>query len=281
MNNSDDFNKLLDIYINRDKINHAYLIETNCDNRLELAYLLIEKILDLKSKNITIDDLYNNGDLLLIKTDNQNIKKEEIINLKEEFGTKSIYSGKRIYIIEEAEKLNNSSANTLLKFLEEPEDDIVAILITSSKYSIIETILSRCQLIRYYTKNNNKIELPEYYEKVLDFVIELSKENEKTIAFTNKYIDKDLLDRKIFKDILSNMLYIYYDVLQEMVGLDIIYSNGYEEKIKELAKLNDFNNLNNKIVSVNDALNKIKYNANTKLVLDSMIIDSIGGIENV
>jgi len=281
MNNVDEFNKILDIYINPNKINHAYLIETNCNNRLNLAYQLVNRLLDLDKRNITIDDLYNNDDLLLIKTDNQIIKKEEIINLKEEFGTKSIYSGKRIYIIEEAEKLNNSSANTLLKFLEEPEDDIIAILVTSSKYNIIETILSRCQLIRYFSKNVIKPELPEYFEKVLDFVIKLDIEKEKTIAYINKYFDKDLFDRKIFKDILSNMLYIYYDVLQVMVGLDVVYCNGYEDRIIEYAKKTDFESLNKKIISVNNAINKLKYNANTKLVLDSMIIESIGGIENV
>lgn len=281
MNNNDEFNKLLDLYINRDKINHAYLIETNYENRMELAYLLIEKILNLKDKNITINDLYNNDDLLLITTENQVIKKEEIISLKDKFSTKSIYSGKRIYIIEEAEKLNNSSANTLLKFLEEPDDDIIAILITSSKYNIIETILSRCQIIRYYTKNIKQVELPEYFDKIIDFVIKLNQEKEKTIAYTNYYFDKDLFDRTIFKDILNNMLYIYYDVLQDMVGLDIVYCNGYRDKIKELSQSTDFEALNKKIVSVNDAINKLKYNANTKLVLDSLIIDSIGGIENV
>ena len=281
MNNNDEFNKLLDLYINRDKINHAYLIETNYENRVDLAYLLIEKILDLKDKNITINDLYNNDDLLLITTENQVIKKEEIISLKDKFSTKSIYSGKRIYIIEEAEKLNNSSANTLLKFLEEPDDDIIAILITSSKYNIIETILSRCQIIRYYTKNIKQVELPEYFDKIIEFVIKLNQEKEKTIAYTNYYFDKDLFDRTIFKDILNNMLYIYYDVLQDMVGLDIVYCNDYKDKIKELSQSTNFEALNKKIVSVNDAINKLKYNANTKLVLDSLIIDSIGGIENV
>jgi len=281
MNDSDEFSKILDLYINRDKINHAYLIETNRDNRVELAYLLIEKILNLKEKNITIDDLYTNDDLYLIRTDNQIIKKEEIINLKDEFSTKSVYSGKRIYIIEEAEKLNNSSANTLLKFLEEPDEDIIAILITSNKYSIIETILSRCQTIRYYTKTDKKIELPEYFENIVDFVIKLNKEKEKTIGYINYYFNKDLFDRKTFKDILSNMLYIYYDVLQSKVGLDLVYTNEYKDKINELANNMDYDSLNKCITSVNNAIVKLKYNANAKLVLDCLIIDSVGGIDNV
>ena len=39
------------------------------------------------------------------------------------------------------------SANTILKFLEEPEDDIIAFLVTDNRYHVIDTILSRCQIL--------------------------------------------------------------------------------------------------------------------------------------
>ena len=52
----------------------------------------------------------------------------------------------------EADKLNMSSANTILKFLEEPEDDIVAILVANNRYAVIETILSRCQVLSLKNK---------------------------------------------------------------------------------------------------------------------------------
>ena len=276
----DEFKKILDLYISNDKINHAYLIETNSSNRIALAHTLIEKLLN--NKDITVDDLARNGDLYVVSTENVIIKKEEIINLKDELSTKSIYSGKRFYIIEEAEKLNKSSANTLLKFLEEPDEDIIAILITSSKYKIIETILSRCQVIRYFNNENiENVELPEFFEKVIDFTIKLSKEKVETIAYINNYFDKDMFDRKVFNDIVSSMLYIYYDVIQYKVGLDLLYCNDYKDKIIELAENNSFEELNNKVLAVNNAIDKLSYYANTKLVLDSMIIDSYGGIENV
>ena len=50
-------------------------------------------------------------------------------------------------IIKETEKLNASSANTILKFLEEPEDGIIAILLTDNRYHVLDTILSRCQIL--------------------------------------------------------------------------------------------------------------------------------------
>ena len=54
MKDSSEFNKILDKYINEDRINHAYLIETNVKDRKEVAYLLIKKLLKLdKIHNLT------------------------------------------------------------------------------------------------------------------------------------------------------------------------------------------------------------------------------------
>ena len=282
MTDNSDFEAILDKYIKKDKINHAYLIETNSSDRLGLAYMLIEKIMNLKEKNITIEDLYINNDLIKISTESQTIKKEEIINLKDNLITKSIYTGKRFYIIEEAEKLNSSSANTLLKFLEEPDDGIIAILITSSKYHIIDTILSRCQEIRYYTKDNiGEVKKFTYIENILGFIECLDKEKEKSIAFINKFFNKEEFERNNFQIILDEMLLIFYDILQKKVGLDIVYSNNYEDRIEKIAKENTYEELNNKILSINNAMEKMKVNANTKLVLDALILESNGGAINV
>ena len=90
MKDSSEFQQLLDKYIDTDRINHAYLIETNCHDRLSIAHQLIEKLLDLQKKNMTIESLFINNDLYTIWTDAQIIKKEEIINLKNSLKTKSL-----------------------------------------------------------------------------------------------------------------------------------------------------------------------------------------------
>ncbi len=282
MDNNIEFKTILDKLINKDRINHAYLIETNSSDRLSLGYSLIEKILKESNIDITIEELKRYNDLFVLSSDAQYIKKEEIINLKDELSTKSVYSGKRFYVIEEAEKLNKSSANTLLKFLEEPEDNIHAVLITNNRYSIIETILSRCQVIRFYDKEEiSRVQIPEYYENVINFIEKLEKEKEKMIAYINYFFSKEDFERKRFQDILQSMIYIYYDVLQTKVEQNIIYSVDYKEKIKEISNNLTFEELNTRIKSIYEAINKTKNNANTKLVLDSLIIESIGGIKNV
>jgi DNA polymerase-3 subunit delta' len=159
----ENFNKIIDKYINPNKINHAYLIETNCNNRIEIAQELVKKIISFDENN-SIEYFLKQQDLYILSTETQSIKKEDIIDLKEKFKTKSIYNSKRIYIIEEAEKLNSSSANTLLKFLEEPESNIIAILITSNINPIfLHRILS-----------TNKLHGAIYFISV--FLIEVAKQ---------------------------------------------------------------------------------------------------------
>ena len=60
------------------------------------------------------------------------IKKEQLLELQEEFMTKGLLTSKKIYIITDATKLNTSSANSILKFLEEPADNIIAILLADN-----------------------------------------------------------------------------------------------------------------------------------------------------
>ena len=60
------------------------------------------------------------------------------------------YEGKaRMFLIEDADKLNDSSANALLKVLEEPPPTSHMILMTSRPAMLLPTIRSRCQMIRF------------------------------------------------------------------------------------------------------------------------------------
>jgi DNA polymerase-3 subunit delta' len=56
---------------------------------------------------------------------------------------------KRVYIFQEAERMNPTAANTLLKTLEEPPPWTVLVLLTANETAILPTLLSRCQKIRF------------------------------------------------------------------------------------------------------------------------------------
>jgi DNA polymerase-3 subunit delta' len=61
----------------------------------------------------------------------------------------SIEGGKRVYIFDRADTFNAASANAFLKTLEEPPDGVVMILLADDADAVIDTIASRCQLIRF------------------------------------------------------------------------------------------------------------------------------------
>ena len=49
--------------------------------------------------------------------------------------------------------MNSFSANTILKFLEEPNENIIAFLLTNNRYHVIDTIVSRCQILSLKESN--------------------------------------------------------------------------------------------------------------------------------
>ena len=147
------------------RFSHAYLIDANhYPLKSEIAIAIAKFILCpnnyTNSKNCKectqckrIDD-GNFTELKIIKPDGAWIKKEQLEELQRQFSTKAIETKYKIYIIHEAEKMNSSAANSILKFLEEPEPGIIAILITDNMYQLLDTIISRCQIISLSNSKN-------------------------------------------------------------------------------------------------------------------------------
>ncbi len=103
----------------------------------------------LKKKEI--QEFWKNGghlDLPEIRTENYQIRKEQIAGLQD-FFSKSTASqkGRRVYILENYDRANASASNALLKFLEEPPEGVIGILTTDQLSGILETIQSRTQII--------------------------------------------------------------------------------------------------------------------------------------
>ncbi|MGM8215730.1 DNA polymerase III subunit delta' [Bacillaceae bacterium W0354] len=92
----------------------------------------------------------NHPDVHFIEPDGQSIKKEQITFLQKEFTYSGLESTQKVYIILEAEKMTVNAANRLLKFLEEPSRETVAILITNQIGRMLDTIISRCQRITFH-----------------------------------------------------------------------------------------------------------------------------------
>lgn len=277
----DEFINKISKFIKKDKINHAYLLETNSNNKLELARKLINYILSMKGE-FDLSTLEKNSDFTIISPDSNTIKTEEIEKLKEKYKTKSFNGNIRVYIIDGAEKLNDYSANKLLKFLEEPEDNIIAVLLTDNKSSVLNTIVSRCQIIRYIERNSKFKEYDqEYINSLFDFILNIEENQEKAIAYQNRIDIKKLSDRKYLQEFLENLIYIYGEVLNYKIKNNCELIEEYEENIKIINNNNDYEKIKIKINTINESILRLKYNPNIKLFIDKLIITMSGVDTNV
>lgn len=268
----ENFKENLEKYIKQDKINHAYLIETNYSNRIALAKELAKKIISFDNQS-SIEELEKNSDLIVIKTDTNNIKTEDVEAIKEKFMTKSTEGSKRIYIIEEAEKLNDFAANKLLKFIEEPEDDIIAILVTENKNNVLTTIVSRCQILRFFVSENYfKDYDKEYIDALFDFVLNIEENKEAAIAYQNRYDVKKLSDRKYIQEFLNNILFIYDDVIHYKINKEVEYFKDNKDLIEKINEKNTMDDLKIKINALNTCIMRLKYNPNIRLLIDKLIL---------
>ncbi len=100
-----------------------------------------------------------------IKSGSEIIKIAQIRNIKTFLSQKSINSEKKIVLITDAHLLNEAASNCLLKTLEEPSNGIF-ILLTSKLNLLLDTIISRCQIIRFRSFSSKKIKtiLKEYLD---------------------------------------------------------------------------------------------------------------------
>lgn len=88
-------------------------------------------------------------DVLQIAPDGQTIKVDQIRELKTEFTKSGMETNQKVFLIQQAEKMSVGAANSLLKFLEEPDGQVMAILMTTSLGRILPTIQSRCQVLHF------------------------------------------------------------------------------------------------------------------------------------
>lgn len=240
----------------KNMLSHAFLIETNnIDKCLEDVKEIVKVINKTKESNNTdkLIDLNNLPSLVIIEPDGMFIKKGQLEELEKKFSTKPVYSKYNTYIILNADKMNESSANTILKFLEEPETNIVGFLLVNNKEVVLPTIRSRCEIIHVDYKEDKEVDSNK--EELVDLYI-------KKIYNTNDYlINKEIIlskysERTDIEDILSIMFDKFYKLYNENVNDEI--------KRMKYDKILDI---------IQNKLNVLRYNGNIELLLDSLVIE--------
>lgn len=91
----------------------------------------------------------NHPDVVTVEPDGAFIKMQAVRDMMNAMAFRPLEGGKRIFVLVDADRMNPTAANALLKTLEEPSPSNILILVTSRPHQLPMTILSRCQNLRF------------------------------------------------------------------------------------------------------------------------------------
>jgi len=246
----------------------------------------------------------NHPNFRMITPDGESIKINQIRTLKIELGYK-IYEGKkRVWIIDEAEKLTQQAANSLLKVMEEPPGDLVLILITHLSRFLPATVLSRCKIIQFSALSaqhiseilREKAKLQEHLiplvsglaqgsvgeafrlaqnedifqerEKIFKLVKEGKPLSAKVFELSEKWCKRESSE---IEALLNMVLFFIRDILMLKIGeMPSVFN---KDKVEELSSLKDkysFSTLYKGIEAVEESKTFIQANVSTQLAIEGM-----------
>lgn len=223
-------------------------------------------------------DSNNNPDFLYIEPDGNSVKIEQIRYIQRKIQEKPIISNKKVYIINDADKMTTEAQNCLLKTLEEPPEYSTIILIGSNENMFLSTIKSRCMIIHFSKIEDEKIRkyLEEKYElkDISTNMLEIFQGSiGKAILLKDKkeqyekieLIIKSLRQKSIIN--ILNMSEILYKSKEEIFDI-LEYINVI---LIKLAK-KDYEYIKC-INSVEETKTRLKQNANYDMSIDNMLFN--------
>ena len=213
-----DILTILENSYEKNKLVHAYLFEGNAGSgTFEMAMYMAMKLLcqDRHNKPCmhcnSCNRILNNSHLnvLVIEPIDDMIRKEQIEELITEFSMTSLETGPKVAIVKDIDKINNAGGNTLLKFLEEPEKNIIGFLITENKDKLLSTVVSRCQL--YQDINHNITFINDEIKKLSNQYFELFNLNNNELLLANKATAVALKDKETASHFFNLLLKRYIE----------------------------------------------------------------------
>ena len=276
----------LDASINNNKILHSYMfIGIDGIGKKMIAKEFARKLLCIGKENCLNScksciefDTQNHPDFEIIEPDGNSIKIEQIRDLQRKIQEKPIISNKKIYIIDNAEKMTIEAQNCLLKTLEEPPEFVIIILIGNNESLFLDTIKSRCIILHFESIDNKYIKdfLIENYN------VENIESNDlrifqgsigKAIELKDKIYEYSQIGKMLSelskKDILDiiNMSKIIYESKEEIFSV-LEYINT------ELIELSKENYKYSKCVQiVENTKDRLKSNSNYDMCIDNMLFN--------
>lgn len=255
--------------IDNNTISHSYMfVGIDGIGKKLIAKEFARKILCLNKQNqncATCDSCIkfnsgNNPDFLEIFPDGNSIKIAQMREMQEKVYQKPIVSDKKVFIIDQVEKMTEEAQNSLLKTLEEPPEYMVIILITSNENKLLNTVKSRCirinftglskqDITKYAGAHQINIASQNLLEMCGGSIGKLEKINENIDDYnslelaTNKLIDgklKNVVEEMNCFNILYESKEIIQDLLDYMtvlIYLHISKEKDYRQKFLNTIKL--------------------------------------------
>lgn len=220
----------------------------------------------------------NNPDYNEITTEENSIKIEQIRLMQSKIAEKPIISNKKVYIINDSEKMTKEAQNCLLKTLEEPPEYITIILITSNESQILNTVKSRCTKINFSPIENGI--LKKYLEQTHNF----QNITENMLKVYSGSIKK-ALEINENQEIYNELDKYFYNIeklkiIDVLNKIECLYKN--KENIKEmleyinvilLEKAKTNTQYIEYIQQVEQTKQKIKLNANYDMTIDNLLLN--------
>lgn len=273
----------------KNRLVHAYLFNGEAGTgTIDAAIYMAKKLICQKDDGPCLNcsdckriDSNSHMNFIYIESVNDSIKKEQIEALIHDFSMTSLEKGAQVYIIKDADKMNSSASNALLKFLEEPNPNHYAFLTTSNYRKILPTIVSRCQMIHFKPVPKQVLidKLAECgVEKDVSYIVShLTSELEEAMKYIEegkitsllnvalKIVDKDIKAKDPYIEYFRNRL-IFIEEKEKnyhRLFLDILILI-YQEILKKL--MNDKNdyfdnlieNLTNERFTKTEIVNKLE-----------------------
>lgn len=299
-----------------DQISHSYLFEGEESIGKRMVALLFSKTLLCKEQGLEPCnrcnsclkfDNWNHPDFKLIEPKKNLIKKKEIDDLIKSMSIAPLESKRKIVIIDNSDQIGVEGQNGLLKTLEEPPPYINMILISSNSNNLIPTILSRCQVLKFYPVNNEKIErlLKRDYNKTSEeasFIAHFTKgsvgrsiilsssddffhRRDKVLEIINNIVKGDkpsvfnsvdfFIENKEFIDeLLDIIIYWFRDlIIYKEIGESKLIINRDKLPLLIDQSFLSFNKINDIIENIIEARKNIKRNVNYQLIIETMLLN--------
>lgn len=241
---------------------------TTIDNKLILLFY----------NYLNSNETYNLGTWSeTIKSENKQliITKESITNIIDFMNKEYLDNKPKICILWGPEFLNISSANTLLKTLEEPKEKCIFILLTEDISNVLETIKSRAINIFFYDNDGNTNNIKNIKEANI-FINILRTIYSSDYAKIQDVINE--IDKYTRVDVI-NILYTGIELLNLilMLKFKLKISNNYDESINaaiiKISNILEIENIKFIEKELENLIFFIKRNANIKMCISRFILE--------